>query len=121
MVRILSKKRVPYKGKVIDLQIENDPSYNVSGVVVHNSAAGSLIAYLIGITQINPFDYDLLFERFLNRGRMGEWKDVEILKCVDENGEEIEITPNKKYNIIRNKKEIWVLGSEIEKDDEILG
>ena len=34
------------------------------------SAAGSLIAYLLEITEINPITYDLLFERFLNPSRI---------------------------------------------------
>ena len=33
------------------------------------SAAGCLISYLIGITQIDPIEFDLLFERFYNEGR----------------------------------------------------
>lgn len=33
------------------------------------SAAGCLVSYLIGITDINPIKYDLLFERFYNEGR----------------------------------------------------
>lgn len=33
------------------------------------SAAGSLVAYLLGITEINPLDYNLPFERFLNPER----------------------------------------------------
>lgn len=36
------------------------------------SAAGCLISYLIGITQIDPVEYDLLFERFYNAGRNTE-------------------------------------------------
>ena len=34
------------------------------------SAAGSAVAYCLGITQIDPIAYDLLFERFLNPGRI---------------------------------------------------
>ena len=34
------------------------------------SAAGSLLAYSIHITELNPLDYDLLFERFLNPDRI---------------------------------------------------
>ncbi len=34
------------------------------------SAAGSLVSYLIGITNIDPIKYDLLFERFLNPDRI---------------------------------------------------
>lgn len=33
------------------------------------SAAGSIVAYLLNITEIDPLKYDLLFERFLNPGR----------------------------------------------------
>lgn len=33
------------------------------------SAAGSIVAYLLGITQLDPLKYGLLFERFLNPGR----------------------------------------------------
>ena len=33
------------------------------------SAAGSLVAYCLEITDIDPMRYDLLFERFLNPGR----------------------------------------------------
>lgn len=33
------------------------------------SAAGCLISYLIGVTQVDPIEYDLLFERFYNSGR----------------------------------------------------
>lgn len=33
------------------------------------SAAGSLISYLLNITELDPLKYDLLFERFLNPGR----------------------------------------------------
>lgn len=36
------------------------------------SAAGCLISYLIGITQIDPIEFDLLFERFYNSGRNTE-------------------------------------------------
>lgn len=34
------------------------------------SAAGSLVTYLLGITQVNPLKYNLLFERFMNEGRV---------------------------------------------------
>ena len=38
------------------------------------SAAGSLLAYCIGITDIDPIEYNLLFERFLNPERVS-WPD----------------------------------------------
>ena len=44
-----------------------------SGISVgpgRGSAAGSLVSYALNITDVNPFDYDLLFERFLNPERI---------------------------------------------------
>lgn len=56
---------------VYDLQIERagQQSYLTESGIVHNSAAGSLISYLLGITKIDPLEYGLLFERFLSPGR----------------------------------------------------
>ncbi len=44
------------------------------------SAAGSIIAYLLGITQVNPIEYNLLFERFLNPERIS-LPDIDIDFC----------------------------------------
>ena len=41
------------------------------------SAAGSAVAYCLGITQIDPIKYDLLFERFLNPDRIS-LPDIDI-------------------------------------------
>ncbi len=41
------------------------------------SAAGSLVAYVLGITNIDPLKYDLLFERFLNPERVS-MPDIDI-------------------------------------------
>lgn len=41
------------------------------------SAAGSLVAYCLGITDIDPIRYELLFERFLNPGRKS-MPDIDI-------------------------------------------
>ncbi len=41
------------------------------------SAPGSLVAYLLGITNIDPLKYNLLFERFLNPGRIS-FPDIDI-------------------------------------------
>lgn len=44
------------------------------------SAAGSLISYLLGITKIDPLEYKLIFERFLNENRcsVGELPDIDL-------------------------------------------
>jgi len=41
------------------------------------SAAGSLVAYVLGITNIDPLKYDLLFERFLNPDRIS-MPDIDV-------------------------------------------
>lgn len=52
------------------------------------SAAGSLVAYVLGITGIDPLQYDLLFERFLNPERVS-MPDIDIDFCIRGRGEVI--------------------------------
>ncbi|UCD37934.1 MAG: DNA polymerase III subunit alpha [Fidelibacterota bacterium] len=53
------------------------------------SAAGSLVAYALGITSVDPIRYDLLFERFLNPDRIS-MPDIDIDFCQERRGEVIE-------------------------------
>lgn len=53
------------------------------------SAAGSLVAYVLGITNIDPLRYDLLFERFLNPERVS-MPDIDIDFCFERRGEVID-------------------------------
>ncbi len=46
------------------------------------SGAGSLVAYVLGITNIDPIKYDLLFERFLNSERIS-MPDLDIDFCAE--------------------------------------
>ena len=59
------------------------------------SAAGSLVAYCLNITNINPLDYNLLFERFLNPERIS-MPDFDIDFSFEGRGEVIEYV-SKKY------------------------
>lgn len=52
------------------------------------SAAGSLVAYSLNITDVDPLQYDLLFERFLNPERVS-MPDIDIDFCVRGRGEVI--------------------------------
>lgn len=45
---------------------------NILVGIGRGSSAGSLIAYCLDITKIDPLPYELLFERFLNAGRVGK-------------------------------------------------
>src|SRR5690606_32531458 len=52
------------------------------------SAAGSLVAYCLEITGIDPIQYDLLFERFLNPDRVS-MPDIDIDFCIRGRGDVI--------------------------------
>ena len=52
------------------------------------SGAGSLVAYLIGITNIDPIKFDLLFERFLNPERVS-MPDIDVDFCYNRRDEVI--------------------------------
>ena len=58
------------------------------------SAAGSLVAYCLGITDIDPLQYNLLFERFLNPGRFS-LPDIDIDFCFRRRGEVIDYVTRK--------------------------
>ena len=53
------------------------------------SGVGSIVAYAIGITNVNPLKYNLLFERFLNPERVSN-PDFDIDFCVDGRGQVID-------------------------------
>ncbi len=58
------------------------------------SGAGSIIAYAMGITDIDPLKYNLLFERFLNPERVS-MPDFDVDFCFERRGEVIEYVRGK--------------------------
>ena len=58
------------------------------------SGVSSIVAYSIGITDVEPLQYDLLFERFLNPDRVS-MPDFDIDFCTDRREETIEYVRNK--------------------------
>ena len=58
------------------------------------SAAGSLVAYALGITDIDPLQYNLLFERFLNPERVS-MPDIDIDFCYQRRDEVIQYVVDK--------------------------
>jgi DNA polymerase-3 subunit alpha len=58
------------------------------------SAAGSLVAYATGITNVCPLKFDLLFERFLNPERVS-MPDIDVDFCEERRGEVIEYVREK--------------------------
>ncbi len=58
------------------------------------SAAGSVVSYALGITDLDPIKYDLIFERFLNPDRVS-MPDIDIDFCYERRGEVIEYVTEK--------------------------
>lgn len=69
--RIREIEEVESTGHVYDLQVSNNHNYLTDSGLVHNSAAGCLASYLLGVTKVDPIKYDLIFERFYNPERKG--------------------------------------------------
>lgn len=59
------------------------------------SGAGSLVLYSLGITNVDPIPFDLLFERFLNPERMSE-PDIDI-----------DFSPKNRERVIQHMKELY--------------
>ncbi len=59
------------------------------------SAAGSLVAYALNITDLDPIEYDLIFERFLNPGRKSSMPDVDVDFCMEGRNEVIQYVMEK--------------------------
>lgn len=66
------------------------------------SAAGSILCYAIGITDVDPLAYDLLFERFLNKDRVS-LPDIDVDFCQERRGEVIEYVRDR-YRIRRDEQ-----------------
>ena len=68
-----------------------------NGIMVgpgRGSAAGSLVAYTLHITDLDPIRYSLIFERFLNPERVS-MPDIDIDFCIERRGEVIDYVKRK--------------------------
>ncbi len=104
--RELYEQRIEYELSVIDKMGYNDYFLIVwdfinyaktSSIPVgpgRGSGAGSLVAYLLGITDIDSIKFDLLFERFLNVERVS-MPDIDTDFCYERRDEVIEYVKNK--------------------------
>jgi DNA polymerase-3 subunit alpha len=95
------------------------------------SAGGALCLYLMGITQIDPIKYSLIFERFLLPERAGlEAKELtKICKPIEssdyieltlENGKTYKFDRDAEFLVKRNGKEIKIYADELEENDDII-
>jgi DNA polymerase-3 subunit alpha len=93
------------------------------------SAAGSLVAYALGITQVDPIRYGLQFERFLTASpHIGYFdesskirqKDTEAVLLETEGGKVIVLSPELEIKVKRDNKTISSLVKNLRIGDEIL-
>ncbi len=77
--------------------------------IARGSGAGSLVAYLLGISNIDPIKYDLLFERFLNAERLS-MPDLDIDFCADGRDKVIKYVRNR-YGGDSNVAQIITFGT----------
>ena len=89
------------------------------------SAAGSLIAYLLGITQVDPMKYGLLFERFLTRakningsvGRGGKQVKGKFVKLKSSDGKVLTLTEGISAWVMRGGEKKLVKALDIKQGD----
>jgi hypothetical protein len=120
-MKLLNKTYLQYSGKVYDIKVSTpDHSYIINKAVVHNSAAGSLCAWLLSITKIDPIEYGLLFERFLNKGRIKKTYEYEVIKVQLDKNLFIELDVKEKVVIFRHSEKMIVTAKELQEGDEII-
>ena len=120
-LKILAEEGLPEKIPIVDKKVRNRLSYELgiikkmgyagyflivkdfidyakkNGIPVgpgRGSAAGSLVSYVLGITNINPMNYSLFFERFLNPERVS-MPDIDIDFCYERREEVIKYVREK--------------------------
>lgn len=106
-VKAVTKKK--YFGNVYDICVKDDHNYTIENCIVHNSGAGSIVNYLIGITNVNPLNYNLLFSRYLNIAR----KDYPDIDSDVSNREACvnvikQMFPNNEITVIINKNRMQI-------------
>lgn len=84
-------KRMGFEGYFLVVKdiIDNARKQDVPVGPGRGSAAGSIIAYLLDITKIDPLKYGLMFERFLNPDRIS-MPDIDIDFCAQRRGRVID-------------------------------
>lgn len=83
------------------------------------SASGCLISFLLDITGVDPIEYGLLFERFLNQDRI-ERKINKNFVIIETNNSKVEFEENEKILIYRENEKILIKASEIIKSDKLI-
>jgi DNA polymerase-3 subunit alpha len=96
---------------------------NIYVGVARGSAGGSVLSYLLSVTNIDAIEYDLLFERFLNEGRLKKTVKTDYLKiffggitAIDTN-----IRTDKLIRIIRLGEPLYIFSKDLKVGDTWMG
>lgn len=73
---VITKKKFPNYFLLLEDAIAFAKKNNIRCGKGRGSAAGSLVCYALGITGVDPIEYNLLFERFLDEER-ADWPDID--------------------------------------------
>ncbi|ABP67412.1 DNA polymerase III, alpha subunit [Caldicellulosiruptor saccharolyticus DSM 8903] len=109
--RYSKENKAAYDRLLMELNVIKDMGFTEYFLIVHDfinyakqnnimvgpgrgSAAGSIVAYCLGITNVDPIKYNLLFERFLNPERVS-MPDIDIDFCYQRRQEVIDYVTNK--------------------------
>ena len=68
-LKIINEMGYPDYFLLVEDYVNYAKNHNILVGAGRGSSAGSLVAYLLNITEVDPLEYDLLFERFLNPSR----------------------------------------------------
>lgn len=123
--RLKEEVKVLQDGDVIDYFlvlydiIKYAEKNNILVGIGRGSAGGSLVSYLLGIIQIDPIEFDLLFARFLNTGRMGSLTECPAYLIETNNGN-IKLNEKSIVKVVRNGIEINIYVEDLEIGDEII-
>ena len=112
--KITEKQKKIYKGKVYDIKVSNTHSYSIDNIIVHNSAGASLIFYILGLTRVDPVEWNFPFERFINDKKSAN--DAERIRITLEDGRIIDLKPKDKIKL-KNGKEVLV--KDIKENDDL--
>ncbi len=84
------------------------------------SSAGCLISYLLRIVEVDPLKFDLLFERFLNDGRLGIPEETDYYTFYGDNGEKRKFFYDEELAVVRDGGKIVVTGGDVIEGDVLL-
>jgi DNA polymerase-3 subunit alpha len=76
-LNLVRKKRFEGYFRAVQLIVDTAKKLGIRIGPGRGSAVGSLLSYVLGITSVNPLEYGLIFERFINEGRT-ELPDIDI-------------------------------------------